>query len=170
VRKNKIKRLATGKPREEIMSQENQEDIVINTNGGSFCVPSQMQPPLQNHVGLQRARSTLQVFLSCIQPVHCFFCFICNFTIFFIFLLMSLSFSIYVYFLFCNFISHCYLLLKVLREKLSMGTTKTKNPVSNDQDSKMCNNQGSEMCEDPKQKLDSQLKPSLLNSTQVFFF
>jgi hypothetical protein len=58
--------------------------------------------------------------------------------------------------------------LKVLREKLSF-TTKTKNPVSNDQDSEMCNNQGSEMCEDPKQKADNQLKPSLLNSTQVFF-
>jgi hypothetical protein len=47
--------------------------------------------------------------------------------------------------------------MKVLREKLSMGTTKTKNPISNDQDSEMCNNQGSEMCEDPKQKADSQL-------------
>jgi hypothetical protein len=152
------------------MSQESQEDTAINTNDSSFCAPSQLQPPLQNHDGLQRARSTLQVFLSCIQLVHCFFWFISHFTILFTFLLMSLSFLIYVYLFFAiSFLIVLFYLLKVLREKLSMGTTKTKTPVSNDQGSEMCNNQCSEFCEDRNQKADNQLKPSPLNNTQVFF-
>jgi hypothetical protein len=70
-------------------------------------------------------------------------------------------FNICIFLFAISFLIVLFYLLKVLREKLSMGTTKTKNSVSNDQ--------GSGTCEDRNQKADSQLKPSMLNNTQVFF-
>jgi hypothetical protein len=105
VRKTKIKRLATRKPREEIMSQKNQEDTVINIKGSSICVPSQIQPPLQNHDGLQWARSTLHVFLSCIQPFHCFFCFISYLPFFYFPPYVFIFFNICIFSF--QLISHC---------------------------------------------------------------
>jgi hypothetical protein len=109
VRKSKFKRLATRKPREEIMSQESQEDTAINTNGSSFCVLSQMQPRFK----------IMMVYSELVQHCGFFFLvyslFIVSFVLyhilpFFLFFSLCIYLFQYMYISFCNFISHCSLL------------------------------------------------------------